>query len=337
MKNTNSSEAGNLAAGVVPRPRLHAPPAAPSPRTCSRRDLLIGSGIAGAVATVTALSYPGRAVADVPDGLEWLLEQIARPALDLLAYETFAGLAVFAVPGPDRFSRAQSLTSPTPGGIEAKAPELLMHTFDTYLSLPDSYLQALAAAFATGAAELRLPGSLLGGIFRALELVGATLDDALELLLANDASIPAAIVCALLMNVAATQVRPTAVLGPVPSSPFANLSWQEKGLAFQRIEQADPALVALIDAHAPQPLQEGASGLLRFLGNTLLVVAPFAVYSEFGVFDRATRRATRRPVGWDLSSYMPGRTTPADGWPEFIGYYQGRTAVATAPEYAGGA
>jgi hypothetical protein len=318
-------------------PQDPAPAALSRPRTYSRRDLLIGSGIAGAVATVTALSQPGRAAADVPDGLEWLLERIARPALDLLAYETFAGLAVFAVPGPDRFSRAQRVTSATAGGIEAKAPELLMHTFDTYLSLPDSYVQALVAAFSTGVSELPLPPTLLGGLFRALELVGAGLDDAIELLLANDASLPAAIACALLMNVAATQVRPTAVLGPIPSSPFANLTWQEKGLAFQRIEQADPALVALIDGNAPQPLREGASGLLRFLGNTLLVVAPFAAYSEFGVFDRATRRATRRPVGWNLSNYMPGRTTPADGWPEFIGYYQGRTAVATAPEYAGGA
>lgn len=272
----------------------------------------------------------------MPDSLEWLLEQIARPALDLLAYETFAGLATFAVPGPDRFSRAQALTSASAGGVEAKAPELLMHTFDTYLALPDSYLQALAAAFRTGAADLGLPDSLLGGLFSVLETIGATLDDALELLLANDASIPAAIVCALLMNVAATQVRPTAVIGPVASSPFANLTWAEKGQAFQRIEQADPTLVALIDANAPQPLREGASGLLRFLGNVLLVVAPFAAYSEFGIFDRASRRATRRPVGWELSRYMPGRTTPADGWPEFIGYYQGRTAVQTAPEYAGG-
>lgn len=334
MKNTGSSEAGNLARRLAPR----APGAAGRPApVLTRRDLLISSGIAGAVATITAATRPGRAAADVPASLEWLLEQIARPALDLLAYETFAGLATFAVPGLDRFSRAQRLVSASAGGVEAKAPELLMHTFDTYLALPDSYLQALAAAFRTGAADLGLPDSLLGGLFRILETVGATLDDALELLLANDASIPAAVVCALLLNVAATQVRPTAVIGPVASSPFANLTWAEKGQAFQRIEQADPNLVALIDANAPQPLREGASGLLRFLGNVLLVVAPFAAYSEYGVFDRATRRATRRPIGWDLSRYMPGRTTPADGWPEFIGYYQGRTAVATAPEYAGGA
>ncbi|MCW2986374.1 MAG: hypothetical protein JWR63_3944 [Conexibacter sp.] len=74
---------------------------------------------------------------------------------------------------------------------------------------------------------------------------------------------------------------------------------------------------------------------MRFLGGTLLEPAPFAPYSEYGVFDPATRRATRRPVGWDLSRSMPGRTTPADGWDELIGYHQDRRAVHTAPEYGG--
>jgi hypothetical protein len=92
--------------------------------------------------------------------------------------------------------------------------------------------------------------------------------------------------------------------------------------------------VALIDANAPQPLQTSASGLLRFLGNVLLTLAGFAPYTEFGVFDPATRRATRRPIGWDLSTYMPGRTTPADGWAEFLGYYQDRRETHTAPEYS---
>lgn len=300
-------------------------------RLLSRRDLLLRTGAVGAGAAVAGL-WPAAARGTVPESLEWLLEQVAEPALRLLSYDTFAGLAVFAVPGPDRWSRAQGVVSATPGGIEARAPELLMHTVDRYIAWPDSYAQALAAAFRSGVSDVRIPGSLLGGLLRALELLGATLDDALEQLLENDRTIPVALVLALLMNFAATQVRPSAVVGPTPS-PFANLSWIEKGQAFQRIEQADPALVALIDANAPQPLREGASGLLRFVGNVLLTFAPFAAYSEFHVFDRARRVALGRPVGWDLSRYMPGRTTPADGWPEFIGYYQGRRAVSTAPAY----
>jgi hypothetical protein len=302
----------------------------------SRRELLLRTGVLGAGAVVYGV-WPDPARANVPAALQPLLRQIAQPAIELLLRDTYAGLAVFALPGPDPYSQTQRLVSPTPGPIEARAPELLAHTFDNYLSLPDAYLHALAAAFSTGVHDVPIPHSLLGGVLAALEVVGATMDDALRAVLANDLTIPASLPVALLLNFAATQVRPSAVVGPIPSSPFANLTWQEKGLAFQRIEQADPALVALIDANAPQPLREGASGLLRFIGETALVLAAFAPYTEFGVFDRRTLRATRRPIGWDLSDYMPGRTTPADGWPELIGYYQDRRAVETAPEYRGGA
>lgn len=302
--------------------------------TLSRRELLLRTGVLGAGAVAAGL-WPSTARATVPDALKPLLAQVADPAIQLLVHDTYAGLAVFAVPGPDPYSHAQGLTSPAPGGVEAKAPALLAHTLDFYVALPDAYAQALVAAFRTGVEDVPIPHSLLGGALSALELVGATMDDVLTLALANDETVPASLPLALLMNFAATQVRPSSVAGPIPSSPFANLTWREKGLAFQRIEQADPAIVALIDANAPQPLREGASGLLRFAGNALLVFAPFAAYSEYGVFDRATLRATRRPVGWDISRYMPGRVTPADGWPEFLGYYQDRRTTFTAPEYGG--
>jgi hypothetical protein len=299
----------------------------------SRRELLLRAGLLGAGAMAAGL-WPRAARGEVPPALEPLLETVAEPAIDLLVHDTYAGLAVFAVPGPDRYSRAQGVTSPTPGGVEARSPELIQHTLDFYISWPDAYLQALAAAFEEGVSEVRIPHELLSGALLALEAVGATMDDALKVVLANDLTVPAALPLALLMNFAATQVRPAAVAGPT-SSPFANLSWHDKGLAFERIEQADPELVALIDRNAPQPLQSEASGLLRFAGGTLLELGGFATYTEWAVFDRASRRATRRPLGWDLSNYMPGRTTPADGWPEFRGYYQGRRETHTAPQYGG--
>jgi hypothetical protein len=297
-----------------------------------RRDLLLRAGVLGAGAVVAGV-WPRGAQADVPEALEPLLETIAQPALDLLSRDTYSGLAVFAVPGPDLYSRAQGLTSPTAGGIEARAHQLVPHTLDFFVPWPDSYAQALAAAFSTGVSEVRIPSSLLGGLLRPLELVGATLDDALQLILRNDRTIPVSLPLALLMNLAATEVRATSVLGPIPASPFASLSYREKGQAFQLIEQAHPNLVALVDTAAPEPLHGGASGLLRFGGGILLTLASFGGYGEYGVFDRARRRVTRRPVGWDLSRYMPGRTTPADGWAELIGYYQGRREVQTAPEY----
>jgi len=301
--------------------------------TIGRRELLLRAGVLGAGAMAAGL-WPRTALAEVPPVLEPLLEQVAEPAINLLVHDTYSGLAVFAVPGPDRYSKAQGVTSATPGGVEARSPELIQHTLDFYISWPDAYLHALAAAFHEGVSEVRIPHELLTGALLALEAVGATLDDALKVVLANDLTVPAALPLALLMNFAATQVRPSSVVGPT-SSPFANLRWQEKGLAFQRIEQADPELVALIDKNAPQPLKEEASGLLRFAGGTLLELGGFATYTEWAVFDRKTRRATKRPLGWDLSHYMPGRTTPADGWPEFRGYYQARQETHTAPQYGG--
>jgi hypothetical protein len=307
----------------------------PVRRGIRRRDLLIRAGLLGAVAATGGL-WPARtASAEVPEALEPLLAQVVQPALDILTYDTYAGLAVFGVPGPDRYSVAQALTSPTPGGVEARAPELIRHTLDFFVPWPDEYVQALTAAFMTGASEVPLPASLLTGPLAPLAAVGATLDDVLQLALRNDRTLPVSLAFALLMNLAATQVRPTAVVGPVAGSPFANLTHAEKAQAFQRLEQAYPDLVALIDAHLPEPLNESASGLLRYSGGLLLTLSTFAAYTEFGVFDRATRTVVARPVGWELSRYMPGRTTPADGWAEFLGYYQGRRAVATAPEYGG--
>ena len=287
----------------------------------TRRDLLIRTGMLGAGAFILGVRPEAAAAAPLDDAL-------IHQALELLTRDTYAGLGVFAVPGPitDRYSLAQGRTSARPGAVEAKAPELIAHTLDNYVNLPDTYLQALVAAFRDGAPDTA--GGLAG-----LELLAATFDDVLQVVLQNDLAVPASLPVALLLNFAATQVRPTAVIGPIPSSPFANLSWAEKGQALQRIERADPDLIALIDANAPQPLTESASGLLRFIGNVLLTLAAFAPYTEFHAFDPATRRATRRPIGWDLSNYLPGRSTPADGHAEFLGYYQDRRATHTAPEY----
>lgn len=179
--------------------------------------------------------------------------------------------------------------------MEAKGPELVAHTLDRYLSLPDDYLQALVAAFRTGVSDVPIPHELLGGLLAPLELVGATIDDALQVVLRNDLAIPASLPVALLMNFAATQVRPTAVAGPIPSSPFANLRWPEKGQAFERIEQADPGLVALIDAHAPQPLQDGALPRRHAAGAG-------AVRAVLGVRRLRPRHAARHPA--------PGRLGP---------------------------
>src|SRR3954451_22986111 len=97
----------------------------------SRRDLLIRTGMLGAGALVLGVTPQKAAAAPLNDAL---IEQ----ALELLVRDTYAGLAVFAVPGPitDRYSFAQGQTSARPGAVEAKAPELIAHTLDRYIGLP---------------------------------------------------------------------------------------------------------------------------------------------------------------------------------------------------------
>jgi hypothetical protein len=51
-----------------------------------------------------------------------------------------------------------------------------------------------------------------------------------------------------------------------------------------------------------------------------------ARYSEFDVFDHATRSLDARPVGWDLARYLPDGG-PRDGWDDLQGYFQGRRRV----------
>ena len=75
----------------------------------------------------------------------------------------------------------------------------------------------------------------------------------------------------------------------------------------------------------PQPLTQSVSGVLEFVAGALLEFSAFGAYSEFGVFDPATRRLTGRPVGWQIASYQPNGVV--DGWDDFKGYYQGRTEV----------
>src|SRR3982751_19922 len=96
----------------------------------TRRDMLMRTGMLGAGALVLGITPQKAAAAPLDDAL---IEQ----ALQLLVRDTYAGLAVFAVPGPitDRYSFAQGQTSARPGAVEAKAPELIAHTLDRYIGL----------------------------------------------------------------------------------------------------------------------------------------------------------------------------------------------------------
>jgi hypothetical protein len=293
----------------------------------SRRTFLWRTGSLGAAATVAL--YPS--IAKAAGVLDPVIDDIAAPALKLLARDTIAGLVAFEVPGSDRYSQAQGVTSATPGGIDARGDELFLIDLDDFLPLPDTYVHALAASFTTSVSDIPIPLDLLGPLAKLGEQFAAQMDDALRSLTQSDAAVPLSLVIALMLNFLATQVNPGSIVGPIATSPFANLSFKDKAAAMEALEGTDSNLLQTLDSNAPEPLKESLSGLLKFVGGALQEFGAYLSYGEWGVFDPATKTVSKRPVGWDLTNYMPGRTTPADGWDEFLGYFQGRQSTATDP------
>jgi hypothetical protein len=297
----------------------------------NRRAFLWRTGSLGAAASVAL--YPS--IARAAGVLDPVLNQIAAPALQVLARDTVAGLVAFEVPGGDAYSNAQGVTSARPGGIDAKATDVLLIDLDGFLPVPDSYVHALAASFTTAVSDLPIPLDLLGPLARLGEKFAPQMDDALRSLTQSDTTVPLSLVIALMLNFLATQVNPSSIAGPFPSSPFANLSFDDKAKAFEALEATDAQLLATLDSNAPEPLKDSLSGLLKFVGGALQEFGTYLSYGEWGVFDPKTKTVSKRPVGWDLSNYMPGRTSPADGWNEFLGYFEGRQSTATDPSVGG--
>jgi hypothetical protein len=288
-----------------------------------RRYFLARVGVLGALAGAGSIA-PGllrgaAAAQPVTDG-DPLLD-VVRDLLAELSRDTLNGLAVFVVPGPDKYSRAQGTPRTEPGALEAKTPDFLMESLDSFVPAPDQLVTPVAAALANGLADvpLDLPGNL------ALPLLNlGRLDDVIRLVLRNGQTLPLSLVIALLLNVLATQVNPAAVSGPF-LSPFSRLSFEEKAKAFELLEGPDAALAAAIDDELPEPLTGSVSGLMQFVGGALLEFSAFGTYCEWSTFDPKTLGVTDTPVGWQLAGYDVG---VVDGWDEFKGYYQGRRKVS---------
>ncbi|SEG90769.1 Tat (twin-arginine translocation) pathway signal sequence [Thermomonospora echinospora] len=277
-----------------------------------RRAFLTATGLAGAATAPGPLTGVARAAGPADSAL------VLR-ALTRLTADTMSGLAVFVLPGPDAYSRAQGTPRREPGAIEAGVPAFLVDALNRYLPFPDQVAVPLMRALVQGAGSLSLPapreGDAQAGTVRRV-------DAGLRRLLENDATIPLAPVVALLLNLEAVRVDPLAVGGPF-LSPFARLRYARKARVFQLLEGPDPTLVAILDRHLPEPLRGSVSGLLKFLAGALLELTALGSYSEWAVFDPQTRRLRGRPVGWRICGYTPS----ADGWDEHRGYYQGRKQV----------
>lgn len=298
----------------------------------TRRQFLARIGFLGAAAALgpAALSKGSVARAQLLDPVAGpLLDEAAGPVLQRLARDTMRGLVVFVVPGPDEYSREQGMSSETLGSIEARTDEFMLKNLDELVPLPDELASPLAAALAESTSELDLP--IPGGLLEIEDEASTTLDEALRTFLQNDQTVPLSLLVAMLMNYLATSIEPASVAGRFPASPFANLDFGQKAEAFRRLEQDHAEIVALLDGNSPEPAKETLSGLLGYLAGALRMFPAFGAYSEFGVFDRQSLTAAERPVGWENSNFAPSERIPADGWDEFIGYYEGRRCAEGDP------
>ena len=282
------------------------------PYALDRRQFLARVGVLSATLGLfgpTALrTLPGASAQVDPIGM--VLKELSR--------DTFSGLAAFCVPGADPYSVAQGVHVAGEGAIDARTTDFLLHSADFFVPLPDGFARAVVSGLRSGSVDsgFPIPSELLGPVLDLARKV----DDEIVSLLANDDTIPLSFVFAMTINFLATRVNPAAVNGAF-LSPFARLTWAEKAAAWELFEQADPELVAAIDAGLPEPSTETVSGVLRFAGGALLEFGGFGTYGEFSTFDTATRKLTAEPVGHRISRYTPA----AAGWDDFKGYWKGRT------------
>lgn len=300
----------------------------------SRRTFLARIGVLGASAVLLPQCAGPDATGAVTSELDLgAIVALLRPVLAQLARDTLNGFVAFIVPGQDAYSSAQGTPRGEPGGIEAGGTDFFIANLDRFLPLPDDIIQPATGALVTALHDLPLPIDggllgLLGGILGPPRVTIGLVDDAVRFIVENDSATPLSLPVALLLNYVATVVNPLSLHGAFVS-PFARLSFAQKAHALEQIETSQSQLVALIDAQVPQPLQSSVSGLLKFLGGALHEFSAFGSFGESPRYDPATRTLSGRPVGWQLTGYLPDNLT-GDGWDDLIGYYQDRTEVTDA-------
>ena len=304
--------------GVLGAGALLVPGCFTEPATEPAIDSATSDGLGLPALSLPALSLPA-------------LIDVLRPVLASLARDTLNGFVAFNLPGPDAYSAAQGTPRAEPGGLDAGGTDFLINNFDRFLPLPDQLIRPATSALLTALHDLPLPIApsvlgLLGGLLGPVTL--GLVDDAVSAILASDASVPLSLPVALLLNYTATVVNPLSLHGAF-LSPFARLSFADKARALALIETSQSNLVALLDGPLPEPLRDSVSGLLKFFGGALYEFAAFGNYGESQKFDPTTRRVIGRPVGWQLSGFLPDGQ-PGDGWDDLIGYYQDRREVTDA-------
>lgn len=298
----------------------------------SRRAFLARIGVLGASATLLpSCGWPGANAEETAEQSSALslgaIVALLTPVLAQLSRDTWNGFVAFSLPGQDAYSRAQGTPRGEPGGIEAQGTDFLIGNLDRFLPFPDELVRPASRALVTALHDLPLPPlPLLGDLLPPITVPPGALADAVFAILQNDEATPLSLPASLLLNFAATEVNPASLRGAF-LSPFARLSFHDKARALELIETSNSDLVALLDAQIPQPLKASVSGLLKFLGGSLYEFAAFGAFGESRRYDARTRALTGRPVGWQLTGFLPDNQ-PGEGWDDLIGYYQNRREVS---------
>ena len=305
-----------------------------TPHDLSRRTFLARIGVLGASAVLLPHCAGPDATGSAASELDLnAVIALLRPVLAQLARDTLNGFVAFSLPGQDAYSSAQGTPRGEPGGIEAGGTDFLIQNLDRFLPFPDEIVRPAAGALVTALHDLPLPIAggllgLLGGLLGPPKVTIGLVDDAVRFIVENDTTAPLSLPVALLLNYVATVVNPLSLHGAF-LSPFSRLSFANKAHALEQLETSQSQLVALLDAQVPEPLRGSVSGLLKFLGGALYEFAAFGSAGESQRFDPQTRVLTGRPVGWQLTGFLPDNVV-GDGHDDLIGYYQDRREVTDA-------
>lgn len=216
-----------------------------------------------------------------------------------------ATAAVYALP---ELLRIRGLWSPA----YALDLDAVRETYDAFAAMlwpgNDAY------SLAQGEATLK-PGAVAAGAGRAIVTALDRFVPAPDTTLDNDLTAPLSGLIASAINSTALTVQPAALNG-LFLTPFARLKHLDKTATWRRLEEDTLSVSALDSTHS--------LGVLEFVFGNLPAFVNFLAFSEADVFDPATRRLKRRPVGWTHTGYLGGSLVMADGWDEFKGYYRNR-------------
>ncbi len=281
------------------------------PLSRQRRDFLTRSGLVGAVAAVSPmLLSSSKSQASLFSSNAFISEVFNAITLD-----TFAGVSAAVIPGNDWHSISQQQFTLNNGAVAANTQQFLLENLDNYLPWPQELaapiLSALASAYSQAAGPI--PFSLALALKPVETLILNKLDEYMDKLIAGEETVPLAHVFSLILN------RGSHL------SPFSRLSFSEKMEVFKRLETGEPDITHLISINLTPEQSALLPGLMNTFARNLIQLSAFGAMSEWHALDSSTRTLNVRPVGWEISNYLPQGNV--EGWDDFLGYYQNRSSI----------